>query len=108
MDSVNRTSRLTIVNPVAEPEAHQDSADRFPPADRPASLDGKTIGLYWNGKHNGLPALERTREHLSRMFKNLEFIDVFGEMGGSNRYLSPEQLDMLEKRADVVVCTTAD
>jgi hypothetical protein len=108
MDSVQRTSRLTIVNPVAEPEAHQESANRFPPANRLSSLDGKTIALYWNGKHNGLPALERTREQLSRLFKNLKFIDVFGEMGGSNRYLSPEQLDMLEKRADAVVCTTAD
>ena len=101
-------SRLTIVNPVAEPEAHAEGADRSPPADRPGTLDGLTVALYWNGKQNGLPALERTREHLERMYKDIQFIDVFGELGGTNRYLSPGQLAMLEKSADVAVCTSAD
>ena len=31
-----------IVNPVAEPHAHDDDAERYPPAPRPATLDGKT------------------------------------------------------------------
>ena len=101
-------SRLTIVNPVAEPEAHQASADRSPPAARLATLDGKTIALYWNGKQNGLPALARTRELLAGLYKDVTFIDVFGELGGTNRYLSPGQLEMLEKSVDAAVCTSAD
>ena len=42
------------------------------------------------------------------MYKDIQFIDVFGELGGTNRYLSPSQLAMLEKSADVAVCTSAD
>ena len=99
---------LTIVNPIAEPRELAQGADRFPPAPRPATLDGKTIALYWNGKQNGQHALTRTREHLSRRYKDVKFVDIVGELGGTNRYLSPKQLDMLAEEVDVAVCTSAD
>ena len=54
---MDAATKLTIVNPVAEPQAHEDDAERFPPAPRPDTLVGKTIALYWNGKQNGLDAL---------------------------------------------------
>jgi hypothetical protein len=102
------TAELVIVNPVAEPQADSDDAERFPPAPRPGSLEGKRIALYWNGKQNGLHALERAKENLAKRFDGVGFLELTGELGGTNRYLSPEQLDMLEKEVDVAVCTSAD
>ena len=74
-------TRLAIVNPVAEPHAHEEGAERFPPAKRPATLDGKVIALYWNGKQNGLDALARAKENLSGLYTGVRFIDMIGELG---------------------------
>ena len=101
-------ARLTVVNPVAIPASHVDKGERHPPAKRGGSLDGKVVALYWNGKQNGPHALDRAKENLARDFRNLTFVDVIGEKGGTNRYLSEQQLDMLEREADAVVATTAD
>jgi hypothetical protein len=101
-------ARLTIVNPVAESQADLDDAMRDPPAPRPADLNGKRVALYWNGKQNGIHALDAARELLSQRFTGLTFIDVIGEQGGVNRFLSPGQLEMLEREADVAICTSAD
>jgi hypothetical protein len=100
--------RLTIDNPIAEPQAHQENADRHAPAPRLDGLDGKTVALYWNGKQNGLDALARTKENLGKLFHDIRFIDVVGELGGTNRYLSAGQLEMLTREADAAVCSTAD
>ena len=101
-------ARLSIVNPIAIAQADTSDAPRIAPAARPKTLDGKRIALYWNGKPLGDIALERTKEGLARSFRDVTFIDVFGEKGGINRYLSPEQLDMLERDADVVIGTSGD
>jgi hypothetical protein len=107
-DAVVASAVLTIVNPVAEPQAHDDSAERYPPAVRPKTLDGAVIALYWNGKQNGPDALVRAKELLSARFRDVTFVDLIGELGGTNRYLSPAQLDMIERDVDVAICTTAD
>jgi hypothetical protein len=99
---------LAIVNPVAEPHAHEEGAERFPPAKRPDTLDGKVIALYWNGKQNGLDALARAKENLTGLYTGVRFIDMIGELGGTNRYLSPGQLEALATEVDAVVATTAD
>jgi hypothetical protein len=99
---------LKIVNPVATPVSHVEKGERHPPAKRGGSLDGKTVALYWNGKQNGPHALDRSKEKLAAQYKDIKFIDVIGEKGGSNRYLSDQQLEMLVKEADAVVATTAD
>lgn len=100
---------LTIVNPVAEPQAHEDDAERFPPAARRlTTLAGARIALYWNGKQNGLDALARAKENLAKRYDGVTFVEVTGELGGTNRYLSPAQLDMLAESVDVAVCTSAD
>ncbi|MBW2426412.1 MAG: hypothetical protein JRG86_19360, partial [Deltaproteobacteria bacterium] len=101
-------AELCIVNPIAEPQADHEDAERFPPAPRPETLEGKRIALYWNGKQNGLHALERAKQNLAKRFEGVRFLELTGELGGTNRYLSPEQLDMLEKEVDVAVCTSAD
>src|SRR5690554_2615998 len=106
--SVRAAARLAIVNPVAQPQAHDELAERHPPAPRPSTLDGKVVALYWNGKQNGLDALTRTRELLAERFRDIRFVDVVGELGGTNRYLSEAQLEMIERDVDVAVCTSAD
>ncbi len=99
---------LSIVNPVAEPQAHEDDAERFPPAPRPSSLAGARIALYWNGKQNGLDALAAAKQILTARYPDATFVELTGELGGTNRYLSPAQLDLLEATVDVAVCTSAD
>jgi hypothetical protein len=99
---------LTIVNPIAESQVDLDPSLRHSPAKRAKDLNGKRVALYWNGKQNGPVALEAARRLLSQRFRDLSFIDVTGELGGTNRYLSTRQLDMLAEQADVAVCTTAD
>ncbi|MBV1917174.1 MAG: hypothetical protein KUG65_03825 [Sphingomonadaceae bacterium] len=99
---------LKIVNPVAESQVDIDPSMRDAPAKRPADLNGKCIALYWNGKQNGPYALDAARELLSARFSGLSFIEVTGELGGTNRYLSPDQLEMLAQKADVAICTSAD
>ncbi|HVX21139.1 MAG TPA: hypothetical protein VHB02_07315 [Acidimicrobiales bacterium] len=99
---------LTIVNPVAEPQAHQEDAERHAPARRVEGLDGRTVALYWNGKQNGLHALARVKEHLAKEYEGVRFIEMTGELGGTNRYLSAAQLDRLAAEADAAVCTSAD
>ncbi len=98
---------LTIVNPVAVPRSH-DRDEHDAPAPRPATLDHKLVALYWNGKQNGLHALERSRQLLEKRYTDVRFVDVVGELGGTNRYLSEDQLSMLAAEADAVVATSAD
>jgi len=105
---VTSTARLSVVNPVARPESRADKAERTPAAARPNTLDGRTVALYWNGKQRGLDALARTKELLSGKFDDVRFIELIGELGGTNRYLSEGQVTMLAERADAVVASTAD
>ncbi len=101
-------TRLTIVNPIARPLASTQEAERYEPAPRPGTLDGLTVGLFWNGKPLGDIGLARTRENLERLYTGLRFVDVFGAKGGLTRFASPEQLDLMEAECDVVVGATAD
>jgi hypothetical protein len=101
-------AKLTVVNPVATPAVRTDSADRNPRAARPSTLEGARIALYWNGKQNGLDALAHIKKRLSERYPTATFVELTGELGGTNRYLSPGQLDLLEEDVDVAVCTTAD
>jgi hypothetical protein len=100
--------RLTIVNPIAESQIDLDPSLRHPPAPRLGNLNGKTIALYWNGKQNGPAALDAARRLLSERYSDLTFIDVTGELGGTNRYLSSDQLDSIARDADAAICTSAD
>ena len=82
--------------------------ERAAPAPRPASLEGATVGLFWNGKPQGDVGLAQVREQLARMFDDVRFVDVFGEKGGLNRYASPTQLEQMARECCAVVAATAD
>ncbi len=106
--SGGRAAELTIVNPVAEPQPRQADAERHPPARRVDDLNHKVVALYWNGKQNGLHALARVKENLTKAYTGIRFVEVTGELGGTNRYLSLAQLESLTGDVDVAVCTSAD
>src|SRR5262245_61298519 len=102
------SAELRIVTPVAEPHSDTEGAERHRPAERLEKLDGATIALYWNGKQNGLDALARARENIAAIHRDVTFVDVIGELGGTNRYLSPEQIATLSSSVDAAICTSAD
>jgi hypothetical protein len=99
---------LTIVNPVAKTQAETSTGERFQPAPRPASLDGKTIGLFWNAKGGGEVALARTRENLLRLYPSASFVDVFAAHGSIMRQASTAQVEEVSREVDAIVGTTAD
>ena len=99
---------LSIINPIADVQANAANAQRFPPAKRPQSLDGKTVGLFWNAKAGGEIALRRTRENLLRLYPGAAFKDYFGAHGTHMRRASTEQLDQIAKEVHAVVGTTSD
>ena len=105
---LGRAAALTIVNPIAVQKVETELGERFPPAPRPSTLAGKTVGLFWNGKQQGHHALARTRESLSRLYPGVTFREYIGDMGGVLRRASAAQLDAMAQECDAVVGTSAD
>jgi hypothetical protein len=50
---------LEVLNPVSP---QQGDVSAFPYAPRPTSLEGKVVGLMWNGKAHGDDALKKAGE----------------------------------------------
>lgn len=58
-----------VLNPVADYEMIKyNFASRLP------DLNGKTIGLFWNGKPGGDTLLDIIRESLKKQYQNANFI----------------------------------
>ena len=68
---------LEILNPVAE-----IVQTTIPPAPRLDTLEGKTIGLYWNLKANGNIALAAMAEELSRRHPGIKFRNYAADVIG--------------------------
>lgn len=49
------------------------------PAKRITTLEGKTVALRWNGKHNGNVVLDRIAEHLAKEYPNTKVIKTYVE-----------------------------
>jgi hypothetical protein len=99
---------LEIVNPVALARQESARADRIAPAPRPASLEGKTIGLYWNGKQQGEHGLAATRRNLEQLFPGIRFNSYLGDWGTNVRHSSPAQFEEIARECDAVIGATAD
>ena len=99
---------LVVVNPVATPVAHTAAATTFQPAPRLPNLDGRRIGLFWNGKNHGDVALARVRDGLSKLFGDVEFNDYLGDKGGMTRFATDGLRERIARECDAVVGTTAD
>jgi hypothetical protein len=94
---------LTVLNPVAEP-----LESRFERAARPASLEGKRVGLYWNMKSGGDKALDRIEELLRARYARLSFTREHGSVGFLMRHATAADVERVAAGCDVVVGTTAD
>lgn len=96
-------NRLEILNPVAKTIEHS-----VKPAMRPSTLDGLTIGLYWNMKAGGDAALDRTEERLRERFPGTRFRRYMGSVGWLMRHCTAEDADRIAAEVDAVVGTTND
>ena len=90
---------LKVLNP---------TADRFGGAEealapRPASLNGRTVGLLWNGKANGDLALRAVAEQLKSYAPGVRTVFYVGAIRCSS-----DLLKQVADECDVVVGCTAD
>lgn len=92
------TNELRILNPVASRDDRQ-----FASAPRVASLDGKAIGLAWNGKPGGNIALERLAHHIQERHENVRVLKHYDD-----HPLGQHVIDKIIATCDVVVGSTAD
>jgi hypothetical protein len=90
---------LVVQSPVARKKDLRTAA-----AVRPPDLNGKVVGLYWNGKQGGDAALEQIAESL-----RAEYPDVITKKMYLRYYpLKEYDLDLLARECDLVVGTTGD
>jgi hypothetical protein len=94
---------LRVFNPVA-----RSVQTRLEPAPRPADLNGKRVGLYWNMKAGGDVALRRTQELLAQRFPRTQFAFYQGDVGWLMRHLTPGEADRIAREVDVLIGTTSD
>ena len=72
------SSILEVLNPVS---TSQGGIEHTSLAPRLSSLDGKKVGLLWNGKPGGDIALAKAGELLQKRFKGIEFVELYGGIG---------------------------
>ena len=91
---------LEVMNPVAPVLGDVEAT---PPAPRPDSLEGKTIGLVWNGKANGDVALKRAGELIRRRIPDVSLKFYSGALP------TPKPvMDRAKSEVDVAIGCTAD
>jgi hypothetical protein len=89
------------LNPVAQ---QRGVVTAKPVNRRPASLDGKIVGLVWSGTHGGDIALNRLGEMLQEKFKNVKT-----NFYASGSYPAPPHiLKQAAEECDAVIGATAD
>jgi hypothetical protein len=98
-EKVDTQAVLEVRNPVALAWGGTDSKL----APRPASLEGLTVGLLWNGKPQGDAALNHVGEQLKARFANLKTILYPGSIRFEKQILKRAQ-----EECDVVVTAVAD
>ncbi len=89
---------LTVLNPVARTDR-----PKVPSAPRPGDLNGKTVGLFWNGKSGGDLLLAHSAELVKQRFGAVKFKNY-----NPQDLKSPAQFDALAKECDAVVQATGD
>lgn len=75
------------------------------------TLEGKRVGLLWNGKPNGDLFLNRVAELLEKNYQNIEIIkfwEVNPERTAMVAKYSDEVLDQIANSVDIVIASSAD
>lgn len=96
-------AQIEICNPVATIARRTASA-----AERPSSLEGKRLGLFWNNKPGGNTALQWAAERLRERHPGLTVRAYQGSVGSSTRYMTPGDRQQIAAECDVVIGSTAD
>lgn len=94
---------LEILNPVAEIKQARISAAR-----RLESLEGKTVGLFWNMKAGGDIALTTIAEELTKRHPGVTFRNYIGSVGNLVRQATVEDVERIAAECDAVVGTSSD
>ncbi len=92
---------LEVMNPIAQ---QRGVLTAMSINDRPASLDGKTVGLLWSGTHGGDVALRRAGEMLQERFSDVS-VNFYT---GGNYPAPPHIVRQAGEECDVVIGATAD
>ena len=92
--------KLMALNPEA---VRQGDVHVSPPAPRPASLDGVTVGLLWNDKRGGDVALRRAGRLLQERYDNVKVVPYQGPRGYPRALL-----EKAFEECDVFVGSTGD
>ena len=78
-------------------------------ASRVSTLEGRRVGLLWNGKPNGDKFLDRVAEHLERKYKSSEIIKLWEVDSEFIAYKHSDAfLDRIANSADIVIAATGD
>ncbi len=98
-----------LVNPAGVPVIKPSEM-----AARITTLEGKTVALYWNGKHNGNNFLNRVAEILTEKVKGVKIVKIY-ETNPDTANISgtPEKskakADIIAKfKPDIVIASQAD
>ncbi len=94
-----------LMNPVADAQA-----GNFRMTDRASSLDGRTVGLFWNGKPNGDIFLNEVARHLEVKFARMKIVRLWEARPETATFYgnSAESLKFMAQNADLVVGSSAD
>jgi hypothetical protein len=102
-----RTGRRkwTLLNPVADAQI-----ERFKPADRVPDLNGKRIGLFWNGKPSGEVFLNRLADRLKARFGDLMVVRFWEVEPGTRTALgnTEDHLKLMAQKADLILAASGD
>jgi hypothetical protein len=84
------------------------------PAPRISTLEGKTIALRWNGKHNGNVVLDRLAELLGQKFPTAKIVKTYANDQSLNKISGSEaEADRITKviasvKPDIIIASQAD
>ncbi len=84
------------------------------PAPRINTLEGKTIALRWNGKHNGNVVLDHLAELLGKKFPTAKIVKTYADDQSLNKISGSEaEADRITKaiaavKPDIIIASQAD
>lgn len=94
---------LKVLNPVADTAKAENRL-----APRLSDFNGKTIGLFWNGKLSGDVINQFTAQLLANKFKDIRFKEYCATLGGQVRGATVEQLETMAGECDTVIGAVGD
>ena len=95
------TAELVVLNPVAQLASDLVEPSSVP--QRPDSLQGSRVGLYWNRKQGGNFALEAVEDLLQQRYPG-----IGAQLYHGPRPISDDLVREIKASCDVVVGATAD